>query len=443
MPAAHLRAVIATLSIAYSGLIGASWLHTGSLHAAAFSMSCALGLAWVAGLAAEVWILTQGWVLVGAAVLAWTVKRRDAAQVHVLRAAEERLEELQHQAAGDLTHMEGVIAGMKHRLDRYRALQAVAQSLNRAIGVHAVAQLMVTQAVGMVGKSSTALLLLLDRATQSLVLTASHRVAHAANIAAKQGDAFDAAVLRSRRGLIVDDVIHDARYACEDFRDRSVHALVATPLVIDQRVEGVLRLESDEAAAYAQEDLRLLDLVAELGAAAIATARLYMQTRELAMTDGLTGALVRRALVEGMHQELLRAERRQEARALLMIDIDHFKRYNDALGHAAGDLVLKGVARLLKEQAGPDGLVARYGGEEFTVLLGPMEPHEAAARSERIRRAVAEEPFVLRREITHVTISIGVAHYPIDGREPIELLRVADDRLYRAKQAGRNRVWAA
>lgn len=437
---ATLRALIGCATVVYAGVVSVGWLHLSRLQALALSVAAVLGLGWMAGVTAQGWILLHAWGLVLVAALSWRVSQRERARRQILQLAAERLEETRQQNAAELQHLQQTLDGVKRRLQRYRRLQEVAQHLSRSLDLPSVARILVTQTFHMIGKSSACLLFLLDRSTQSLALTASHRAADVPPILTKRGDVLDSTVLRTRRGLVVDDVLRDARFVPDDVRGRAMHACVATPLMVDQRVDGVLRLESPEVGVYLQEDLRLLDLLAELGTTAMATARLYAQTQELAMTDGLTGLLVRRALLEGLRKELLRAERRGETRALLMVDIDLFKRYNDALGHAAGDLVLKGVARILKEQAGHDGLVARYGGEEFTVLLNQGTPTRAIERTERIRQAVAAESFVLRRETSHVTISIGVAQYPADGREPLELLRAADDRLYRAKQTGRNRV---
>ena len=136
----------------------------------------------------------------------------------------------------------------------------------------------------------------------------------------------------------------------------------------------------------------------------------------------------------------MRSQRTHHPFSLFMSDIDHFKMYNDRYGHIAGDLVLKQVARLLKENLGKDDILCRYGGEEFSVILPNRPKQSALSLAERLRRSVESQSFLLRRETTFVTISIGVATFPEDGLVKEELLKRVDSFLYRAKREGRNRV---
>jgi diguanylate cyclase (GGDEF)-like protein len=126
-----------------------------------------------------------------------------------------------------------------------------------------------------------------------------------------------------------------------------------------------------------------------------------------------------------------------------MLDLDHFKDYNDRFGHAAGDLVLKHLVRLMQEHFGGSGnLLCRYGGEEFCVVLHECARREAVAAAEAFVRLVEGQAVVLRREKTPVTVSAGVAMFPEDARTREELIQRADQLLYDAKRAGRNRVCA-
>ena len=418
------------------------WLVGGRGQGLLLLSGSLLLVAWLAGIRMQGTLFLHSGFIGAMALVGGQVSRRlrGERQQHLLLA--ERLEESHHQLRTDVTRLDHALTGLRRRVERYRALQAFAQHLTQTVELPEVCRLIVEQSVAMVGKSHEALLFLVDRDSQRLALTASQRAHGVPPIAAKQGDAFDQLVLRTRKGLLVDDVAREPQYDPRTFEGRTVHAVLTAPLIVDRGVEGLVRLDSADVGAYTQDDLRLLGIIADLGSTAITAARLYAQTQALAMTDGLTGLLVRRAFLEGLQHELRRAQRQGETRALLMVDIDYFKRYNDTLGHTAGDLVLQGVARILRTCAGPEGLVARYGGEEFAILLSPAAPAEAVCQSEQIRAALEREPFILRREPTHVTVSIGLAHYPDEGQEPIELLRLADARLYRAKQAGRNRLWS-
>jgi diguanylate cyclase (GGDEF)-like protein len=139
--------------------------------------------------------------------------------------------------------------------------------------------------------------------------------------------------------------------------------------------------------------------------------------------------------------EFSRVGRYQESFSLLMIDIDDFKKVNDEHGHPAGDAVLKEMARIIKETVRTVDVVGRYGGEEFVAVL-PHTPHdEALETAERVRRRIREHVFLAGDRKAHVTVSVGVASYPSASVDsPSTLIREADKALYRAKEAGRDRV---
>ncbi|MBE7447845.1 MAG: diguanylate cyclase [Kofleriaceae bacterium] len=163
---------------------------------------------------------------------------------------------------------------------------------------------------------------------------------------------------------------------------------------------------------------------------------------QLAVTDGLTGLYNHRHLHERLALEVERSARNGLPLSLLMIDVDHFKHYNDHHGHPAGDDVLRTVARLLTEGRRANDMVARYGGEEFSVILVDTAKFTAAKLAERIRERVATHPFTFGagQPGGHLSISVGVASFPDDAADPDTLLRAADDALYAAKRAGRDCV---
>ena len=175
----------------------------------------------------------------------------------------------------------------------------------------------------------------------------------------------------------------------------------------------------------------------------IVVMRLVYRLQHLSQHDSLTGLLNRRAIENSLDKEAQRLQRFGETYSVMLVDIDHFKRINDNLGHAAGDEVLRAVAALLKDHAREVDRVARYGGEEFCVLL-PHTDHEGALQAaERLRSAVHRTDIPWQDEQICVTISTGLATAQ-DPDEPLHaLLKRADDALYRAKTEGRNRVVAA
>ncbi|MBM4188436.1 MAG: GGDEF domain-containing protein [Gemmatimonadetes bacterium] len=164
--------------------------------------------------------------------------------------------------------------------------------------------------------------------------------------------------------------------------------------------------------------------------------------RRLSTSDPLTGIFNRRFFDDHLANEVQRAERYQRPFAVAMVDVDHFKRFNDTYGHAAGDRVLRAVARSLQRAIRRSDIVARYGGEEFVLILRESDPGQAFDRVEQIRRSLAADAFPISRQSypTRLTVSAGIANWPEDGRDAEGLLAKADQRLFAAKSGGRNRV---
>lgn len=164
--------------------------------------------------------------------------------------------------------------------------------------------------------------------------------------------------------------------------------------------------------------------------------------QRLSQTDPLTGLFNRRGLDERMQIEILRAKRYRHPLSVVMIDIDHFKNYNDAHGHLEGDVILKQVAELFRIHVRETDVVARFGGEEFLILLTETAKAEALEVAEKIRAAVSVWPFphAGTQPEGKLTISLGVATSSADLSEAQELIDKADHALYGAKNAGRNRV---
>jgi diguanylate cyclase (GGDEF)-like protein len=229
-------------------------------------------------------------------------------------------------------------------------------------------------------------------------------------------------------GIYVDEIA--ACLACELFTPVGV-------FLLDIPKERVPLPDIDREAA-----MRLLDAAS----LAVSNALLHEKTVQLSKTDGLTGLKNYREFKEAFQAELLRSKRYHRAFSLLMIDVDHFKRYNDAYGHPQGDVLLKNMAELIQNNFKDTDIVARYGGEEFAVLLVEIgAKDETVAVAERLRAMVERHKFSYEETQPggSVTISIGVSCYPEDGLAAVELIQAADEALYRAKNEGRNRVVAA
>ncbi len=221
------------------------------------------------------------------------------------------------------------------------------------------------------------------------------------------------------------------------------------PIVAHGDTVGLLHLEytadssetAEEAKARFADRARLGLACAEHLSIAIANMKLREGLRDQSVRDVLTGLNNRRYLLEAARRELLRAERHKQPVSVVTIDVDHFKTFNDNHGHDAGDTVLRHVGETLRTLFVDDAVPCRFGGEEFVVLLPNTGLEEAAVRAEELRAKI--EGLTIRYgdgQLPPVTISAGVAAWPAAGASLMELLRVADDALYRAKQNGRNRV---
>ncbi len=208
-------------------------------------------------------------------------------------------------------------------------------------------------------------------------------------------------------------------------------------VVLIGTVSAAYRLRLNRAKTRGAELLRLV----EERTSQLQQANDHLQ--RLSYMDAVTNIANRRHFEEILEVEWRRAFRAKSPVALLMLDIDHFKIYNDTYGHPAGDKLLRSIAQILRRWQASGDLVARYGGEEFAVLIQDATPQHAASVAEEIRATIAAQEFLLRQGIARVTVSIGAALFPQDGLQREALLQATDERLYLAKASGRNRVCAA
>lgn len=233
----------------------------------------------------------------------------------------------------------------------------------------------------------------------------------------------------------VGDVRLDPRYVAIRHEIRSE---LCVPIRAGERILGVINVETPAPDAYSEEDRVVLEIVA-------AQIALALEMRRLAGLDSLTSAANRRAFDEALPRELRRGARGGYPVSLLIADVDHFKAYNDALGHVAGDDCLRRVVEALSRGVGRAGeMLARIGGEEFAVILPHADAGSAIATAERLRDNLARAALPHPRSATApcVTISVGVATAPSGRHTARDLVLIADEALYRAKRLGRNRVMA-
>jgi diguanylate cyclase (GGDEF)-like protein len=225
--------------------------------------------------------------------------------------------------------------------------------------------------------------------------------------------------------------------------DPQARSWASFPLTCVEGTIGLLYISDDRARILRPEDtLRVKQLAARAGFP-IQRAMTQEDTEALAYSDAMTGLDNYRQFERTLQDEMRRAERYHRPVSLLMLDIDHFKQFNDSLGHPAGDALLAQLGMVLRNALRSVDHPARYGGEEFAAILPETGPEEAHLIAERIRQSVAETAFLLTdspQKAAQVTVSIGYATAPQDAHAASDLIKRADAALYEAKRAGRNAV---
>ena len=213
------------------------------------------------------------------------------------------------------------------------------------------------------------------------------------------------------------------------------------PMIAQGETLGLLQLCAFGAGCLTESRQQLARNVAEQLSLAIANLNLRTTLQAQSIRDPLTGLFNRRYLEEFLHQEIHRAERNQYSVGVIMIDIDHFRHFNNTLGHDGGDFILKEIAQLLKNEIRQSDVACRYGGEEMLLILPETSLEIAQERAELIRRAIAELRLTYNDiPVASVTASLGVACFPTQGETASSVIKAADVALYQAKAAGRNQV---
>jgi len=252
--------------------------------------------------------------------------------------------------------------------------------------------------------------------------------------------------LRRGRPYLMQDPERDL--VCEHLSSPSGSGYFCVPLMAQGETLGVLHLRAKNSAAaggspppFSESCQSLARAVADHLALSLGNLRLQESLRHQAIRDPLTGLFNRRFMLETLERELYRIQRKKSSLCVFMMDLDHFRRFNETFGHAAGDAVLSALGRLLLSQVRKEDVACRYGGEEFTVILPETSLETGRGRAEELRQSVHDLKVEhLGQNLGSITISLGVAVYPQNGVEPEALLRAADEALYKAKHAGRDQV---
>jgi diguanylate cyclase (GGDEF)-like protein len=219
------------------------------------------------------------------------------------------------------------------------------------------------------------------------------------------------------------------------------HGYMCVPLIAHGETLGVLHLCAMQEAALGDSKQHIIRTVAEQFSLTLANLRLQQTLRTQSINDPLTGLFNRRYMEASLEREILRAKRHETALSVIMLDVDHFKSFNDTFGHGAGDVLLQEVSQALRSCARGEDIVCRYGGEEFIIILPGASSAVARQRAKRIGETVKKIQVAYHGQtLASVTVSLGVAAYPEHSETHDDLIRMADAALYSAKHAGRDCV---
>lgn len=229
----------------------------------------------------------------------------------------------------------------------------------------------------------------------------------------------------------------DCRFLKDKEDLKKYKGYTSIPLVIDQDSRVYLL-----ANGLDEKDNERFQILAQQLLIMLRRSLLYKKIQELAIMDGLTQVFGRRHFLERLNEEVKRSKKFKHNLSFLMVDIDRFKSFNDRYGHLVGDAILREVSHVLRETVRQIDFVGRYGGEELSIALPETDKEQAVLAAERIRQAVESRNIKVYDEELKVTISVGLSTFPDDANDSVPLIENADSALYRAKNAGRNRVCA-
>lgn len=297
----------------------------------------------------------------------------------------------------------------------------------------------VAQAATDLTDATSCSIMLLDESRAELLSKASHGLTpeEEAEISFGIGEGIAGWVAEHGAPALVPDVVADPRFKPVDGQVTPIRSMIAVPLTTKEGVIGVICASSHTPGAFCADHEDLLNYLGASIVKDIENARLY----RLSITDTLTKAFNRQYLYQRLPEEIERSRRYGDPLSIALFDIDLFKHFNDTYGHPAGDFVLKEVVRLAQNQIREVDALVRYGGEEFLLLLPNTPLSGGIVTAERYRKAVEAAGFPWSDKRLKVTVSIGVAALE-EGCSDEQLLKRADDALYKAKQVGRNRVEA-
>ena len=338
------------------------------------------------------------------------------------------------------------LAGMKKELEFF---EDVSKTLTSSLELSAVLRTIMKKTKNLI-RAEACSILLVDEETGDLIFEKTtakkERGKRIRKERLKLGEGIAGWVAQEQVPVIVPDVSKDPRFNPRigmesNFRAKSI---MCVPIKTKGHILGVLEIvNKTNHEPFTKDDLALILRIVDHAAIAIERAALYQKMAELSVTDDLTKLFNTRYLNRTLEIELTRAARHHTSLSLIFMDIDHFKTINDNYGHLVGSKLLVEMGQLLLKSLRTVDIVARYGGDEFVMVLPQTSPKNAIQIAERMRRSIEHNVFLKKDGYSFkMTASFGVASYPESARSKEDLMKLADEAMYRVKNQTRNGVYA-
>jgi diguanylate cyclase (GGDEF)-like protein len=327
-------------------------------------------------------------------------------------------------------------ADLDYRILQLSTLYEVGKAISSILDFNLL-QRMILEIVAKVMRAEKGSLMLLDDAEKVLSIGVAFGLSDEVTKEARVGLGEPVAgyVVESGQPLFVKDVESDHGFLAIKKENVMRGTLMCVPLRAKDKLLGVINVSKSVPNSFADKDFELFKNLANQAAIAIENARLY----RFAVTDEMTRLYNHRYFQQRLDEELQRADRYESKVSLILLDVDHFKKFNDTYGHPEGDRVLKTVARLIEASVREVDISARYGGEEFVVIAPEKDGEGSLVPANRIRTTIESYDFRINGQRVPITVSLGVCCYPDLARTKQELIMKADTALYYSKVGGRNR----
>ena len=322
---------------------------------------------------------------------------------------------------------------LKQQADELDALKKLSLNLTSSLDLQTVLDAVVTEAMRLVKNARSAHIFLYENGKLEFGAALNDDGVRNTPLAMPRLHGLTYTVARTGQQIIIEEMQKHPLYA--NTPSEWLGSIIGMPLKFNDTIVGVMNLSRTTRGGFSSSELRLLGLLADQAAVAISNASLHQTVSRQAYSDIVTGLPNRRALDERLEEEVINSRRSGNTFAVIMLDVDGFKSVNDTYGHAVGDQVLRSMFNYLATGLRSTDFLARYGGDELTLILSQSDPPSAMVVVQKILEKVADYTFdVPGGQKIHLGLSCGIAMFPVHANTAANLLRAADEALYRAKK---------